>query len=591
MEKDIKNFRGDNIDEFNNFFHDFRNEHKTMHEDLHYWMINLYNNYSIDSSLFLDGIIKRYISFFLGKGKIIKYAFLDLLDQYKNKLPYKYFPWSKVIFYFDDNEKNNFGVVASQESNSINNDIVIGYNIDECYEHFDVKMKNCCKELSDLDLARERVFWEYLAPLFIGYETKEGQIFDGSKFYSHYERRVLQFEKLVFIPYFDAFIDNDTCGALLGNLLIIPFEESSKKSPYLERKKFIKESFNEFKKLFQILANTFFDSRSQDILRSEIKFNHDFLQDFIGKTAYVQDWNKIMVYSSSQNNLKLRYCFRRFEGGKDRDLPIYQKTFELCDDIKTDKCEACKFSHISDELNDRLNNRNLMENKIIKLENDKYLYCLDLDKIFDNRVLPSLDVQDSASYRDNILCFEFPDDIIYPEKYCSEKEEAVEKLGDYYITRLIPIFDKLLLKRKVLNHSIKSAVAAIMSRNMSHNIGSHILSRIEINEIEKRLPKRQIPDMQDEQNDIRMQICGHLLKEFHIYIQKKNDFLAEISTEPYRSSRSVMLFKDVILPFSEEVLLLDYIARNEGIEYKNIRINFFVKSNKCGSVYRHCCPK
>jgi len=124
----------------------------------------------------------------------------------------------------------------------------------------------------------------------------------------------------------------------------------------------------------------------------------------------------------------------------------------------------------------------------------------------------------------------------------------------------------------IIPHSVRAAVAAIMSRNMSHNIGSHILARIKFEDILKKLPSI----LSD--ND-KGAIAGLLFQEFHQYLQGKSDYLADISTEPYRSPASAFLYRDVILPFTEEVLLLDYIARNEKFEYDKISIRFFVESN------------
>ena len=142
-------------------------------------------------------------------------------------------------------------------------------------------------------------------------------------------------------------------------------------------------------------------------------------------------------------------------------------------------------------------------------------------------------------------------------------------------------------KQEVIQQGIKAAVAAIMSRNMSHNIGSHILARIKFEDILEKLPS----SLSDNNKGA---IVGLLFQEFHQYLQGKSDYLADISTEPYRSPVSAFLYRDVILPFTEEVLLLDYIARNEKLDYDKINIRFFfAESNEVSHEIKpdkYICP-
>jgi len=95
---------------------------------------------------------------------------------------------------------------------------------------------------------------------------------------------------------------------------------------------------------------------------------------------------------------------------------------------------------------------------------------------------------------------------------------------------------------RVLKESLKSAIAAIMSRNGSHNIGSHIISAASSN----------INDYSDTQM---------LLK----YIQQRMDFIATITTEFPNWSYPVWFTKDLMRRFYEQRLVLEYIAESEGV--------------------------
>lgn len=94
-----------------------------------------------------------------------------------------------------------------------------------------------------------------------------------------------------------------------------------------------------------------------------------------------------------------------------------------------------------------------------------------------------------------------------------------------------------------LNHSIKSAIAAIMSRNGSHNIGSHVLAAVGTNSID--LPDDQI-----------------LFK----YIQHRMDYVAQITTEIPGWTYSSLFVQDIMRRFYMQRHLLNNIARSEGLE-------------------------
>ncbi len=97
-------------------------------------------------------------------------------------------------------------------------------------------------------------------------------------------------------------------------------------------------------------------------------------------------------------------------------------------------------------------------------------------------------------------------------------------------------------------HATKSAIAAIMSRNGSHNLGSHVIFNV-IKDIDK----------------LNVQANRQLFK----YLQQRMDFLAQISTAwvPEWTSSS-WLAKELMKGFLEQEHVLNYIARSEGLQVK-----------------------
>jgi len=99
---------------------------------------------------------------------------------------------------------------------------------------------------------------------------------------------------------------------------------------------------------------------------------------------------------------------------------------------------------------------------------------------------------------------------------------------------------------KINENSIKSAIASIMSRNMSHNIGSHILSslgREGINAADDRI--------------------------LFQYLQHRMDYIAQISTEMPTWSASVWFISDLMKRFYLQTHLLEYIGKSEGLGAKH----------------------
>jgi len=119
--------------------------------------------------------------------------------------------------------------------------------------------------------------------------------------------------------------------------------------------------------------------------------------------------------------------------------------------------------------------------------------------------------------------------------------------------------------RQVRRHSTKAAVSAIISRNHSHHIGSHVTPRTTVEKIRERLTElRGTWDLAKQ-----LKALGFMREQLDDYIQRKADFMAEIATDPISSTSNKALFGEIILPFIQNSLLMDNIAANEGIHYRN----------------------
>lgn len=104
--------------------------------------------------------------------------------------------------------------------------------------------------------------------------------------------------------------------------------------------------------------------------------------------------------------------------------------------------------------------------------------------------------------------------------------------------------------------AVKSGMAAIMSRNGSHNIGSHVLAKVSSN-------FNEVPDSQT------------LFK----YIQQRMDFIAQITTEFPQWSYPAWFIRDLMRRFYMQRTLLNYIAESESLNAYEFQGNNEGKGN------------
>ncbi len=150
--------------------------------------------------------------------------------------------------------------------------------------------------------------------------------------------------------------------------------------------------------------------------------------------------------------------------------------------------------------------------------------------------------------------------------------DIIGTLTDKLSIRIIHHYEN----QEKLKNAIRSSVGSIMARNMSHNIGSHVMPRTTIELVYNRIKKLyNNSSFKYENLPIKEQLSpiNRLKQRLDNYSQEKSEFLAELTTEPLTSSKTLFFYKEVILPFIENPLLMDNIAANEDVKYNSFSIN------------------
>jgi hypothetical protein len=499
--------------------------------DLHYNLVELYHSFPCDPEKDIDGILREIGVRLSRRDTRFKYATIDVVFVDKAR-------WAKMKFHGVDDKILPL-LIDPVEDQVFKQEIVASLDdlriLGKCpdqgqYQNVNAKSPEG-SGIKSFEVGKTDFFYKYLYPLFFEKDFKGKKEHEIEKFPPWY----------IVIPIYSADLPHGDFGTVIGHFYLAFYDPKA-------RATFLECSKNELDKLWEtwttLTLRTLLEGRSHLVAEQKLRF-HDSLKDFLANITLVQDWERIMVFSGSSDDAP-QYCFKRFPGLENKHLD-YEQVWDICE--KQKDCEDCNHGFHEDLLEvlrthspENDHSTSVAGNVYYNRDNNKCFFFQRLGEILDPKILPSIENGDIARYKNYILCFEFPQYTFLPTKSNTEqrKKEAINKLGKHYINKLIPIFDRLLLKRKVLKHSTKSAVAAIMGRNMSHNIGSHVLSYLSDEEL---TPKKYCEDESLQYNDYIYSLG------FYKYLQGRSDYIAEISTTRPIWATQMRLINDVINPF------------------------------------------
>lgn len=589
-------------------------------EEYHHALLTVFQFYPVVSHKYIDGIIYRNLERRTSRDKVanhkIDYAVANLLifekhkketQQYKDT--YKLYPWAEVDFFHGTEKETK---CSCQEDNSPWYPEELPDRETNCSLP-GIKEKKLFEEdrrgqfiddqkfpLTPADKIEDSFFYNYFLPFFAGYKD-----FTADKFLILESEYFNQFKHNIVVPLYDAYIDGEYYGNLCGTLQI-PFkaEENTK------LKNFKKNSVAKLISNSHLLTNEVKESAIFEVLQQPISAETDLLEHFIKYITIVQDWERIMVWkyddsSQSPSEPNLDYCYNRYDpqkgdnNGDQSNSKRNKNEWIKCIAGNNEKCNECKLNFV------QLKNW-------IKNEEDKHLPIAEngfnnrnakrktlLENIFSTKLIPELYPEDEKKYKNTRLIFEYPCYTVFPK---DEKED--HKLGLHYERQQIAILRQMAMqlkvKRETMKHGTKAAVAAIISRNHSHHIGSHVVPRTDIGKIAERVKYLSCGNYSNDKDaDVLKNLCSivnSLKGRLDEYVQKKADFVAEIATEPLTTTKNVKLFDEVILGFINNVLLMDNIGANESVNYRDctnnrLKLYFKVENEALTAKYNAGCGK
>ncbi|HEY8930927.1 MAG TPA: hypothetical protein VIM55_17115, partial [Mucilaginibacter sp.] len=144
-----------------------------------------------------------------------------------------------------------------------------------------------------------------------------------------------------------------------------------------------------------------------------------------------------------------------------------------------------------------------------------------------------------------------------------------------YIDQLIPKYEE-----RILQNTLRAAISQLLNRNGSHNIGSHVLSRLvlagSIRQLKDELTK---PENKNHQYQYLAFLAQNnreadkvhsedFIAYLMSYLKTRMDFLADIATSTPTLESSKYFLRDVIAGFDQNRILLNRISGSNNFKYR-----------------------
>lgn len=159
-----------------------------------------------------------------------------------------------------------------------------------------------------------------------------------------------------------------------------------------------------------------------------------------------------------------------------------------------------------------------------------------------------------------------------------------ERLSDKLANRVIHNYQI----RAIRNQALTAAVSQIMARNSAHHIGSHIKIRATPDIVRKRICEL-YTCLDSSTLYTHADVVGwiELMKSrLDWYEVARNEYMAEFRQPP----RNMMFYREVVLPFVENPLIMDNIAASEEVRYvpgsyNKLRVRCFIGNSEISCCY------
>lgn len=297
---------------------------------------------------------------------------------------------------------------------------------------------------------------------------------------------------ILLIPIYDVWIGSEAWGSLCGNIILL-FRADNEDDQYW--KSFIGDEssrnsqkehllLNKLRDKAQIFSMEYFKSGFHLLLSQPIAPPYDIVQHFLSNINIIQDWSRITVYRKENP----QYCYSWKENKEDADESEWKQCACGMGISGQSHCEKClKWEDTNIE-------------KFVRWEQE-------ID-FWSDTFMPDIIDEEKLAFHEIRFVFEYPITACIPED-----KIKLKMLGEEYIRQQLEVLRGLIPKVRARRAALRNAAVSVMSRNLSHNIGSHVLAAI----------RNEEALLNQEEGDADF-------KSLFSHLQARMDFIAELST-------------------------------------------------------------
>jgi len=158
---------------------------------------------------------------------------------------------------------------------------------------------------------------------------------------------------------------------------------------------------------------------------------------------------------------------------------------------------------------------------------------------------------------------------------------SIEQIREYFLSASGAILEGIAEVRWQLfsRNALRSAIAAIISRNMSHNIGSHVLARLSTKDAVQAAVLNKVSGS-GLALEISKEAAAVDTAHLNAFLRMRMDFVADVATAATPPNPMKMcVLADVFPPFTNSALLWDTLCASHGLRRENVIFYFNVISN------------
>lgn len=290
---------------------------------------------------------------------------------------------------------------------------------------------------------------------------------------------------------FDEYIENVGYGGLKATFSLL-FEDADQRGAWLE------QQLTPLHEVSADLAAAITESAAILAVADPIDPPYDLLEHFLKAIRFVQDWNSAVVF----RNGSFQYGFRRIRPSGGSNMWEWKRSEKREDFCGLEQCEESE-AIVGDPMGPR------------------YIWwTASRANLWSKVFIPGLRVKEEATFGACAIRFEFQKAARLPG---SDHVHAAP-LREAYLRQQLDVMRRLVPVVRARRNALRNAAVSIMARNMSHNIGSHVLAAVRGDK------KASIED------------C-HRLTE---HLQRRMDFIAELATVEALSASDNLLFHEVL---------------------------------------------